>query len=329
MKGLGTLLKYMSRHIYIYVFLVLSLLLLSCDNDDGSGNGYPDLFNFEHVPFDDINNSDDSGNSNDNGSDIDPNKKDDIDVPPERVPIDQVTEANYNSYDNEKVEWSFKRQLGNIQSGTYEPFKINDYNAYYLNPHVTEEDKVIYLTFDCGYENGFTPTILDTLKKHGIKAMFFITKHFLRDKPEYVTRMKEEGHMVGNHTQNHPSLPTLSMDKLKDEVLGLEDLMLEQTGYTLDFYLRPPMGEYSKRTLKVLQDLGYRTIFWSIAYVDYDIENQPGKAYVLEHFTKYHHNGAIPLLHNVSESNTEALDELILYLKAEGYRFGTLDELEY
>lgn len=246
---------------------------------------------------------------------------------PTRVPEDEITDSRYSSYDNTKYSWSFRREKNNIPSGTYEPFKINDYNAFYMNTNVSDDDKVIYLTFDCGYENGYTSSILDTLKKHDAKAMFFVTKQFLKESYDLVIRMKEEGHMVGNHTLNHPSLPTLTIDKLKDEVLGCKEFMKEKTGYDIDMFIRPPMGEYSERTLKILGDLGYTTIFWSIAYLDYDVNKQPGKEYVINHFKEYHHNGAIPLIHNVSQSNAEALDEVLTNLESEGYRLGTLDEL--
>ena len=133
--------------------------------------------------------------------------------------------------------------------------------------------------------------------------------------------------MVGNHTTTHPSMPDLSIDELKKEITECADYMYEQTGYEMDPYLRPPMGEYSERTLKLTQDMGYQSIFWSIAYKDYDAENQPGKQYVIDHFATYHHNGAIPLIHNTSQSNMEALDEVLTLLEEAGYRFGTLDEL--
>lgn len=240
---------------------------------------------------------------------------------------DEIAEGIYKDLDNTNYGWSIKRSDNNEPTGTYESFDINEYNAFYLNKDVYDEDKVIYLTFDCGYENGFTPSLLDTLKKHNAKAMFFITKYFLTENIDLVKRMKEEGHLVGNHTMNHPSLPTISLEKLKEEVYGLEDLMKEHTGYDLNLFIRPPKGEYSKRTLKILEDMGYTTIFWSIVYVDYDIADQPGKDFVVKHFKSYHHNGAIPLMHNVSESNAEALDDVLTYLELQGYRFGTLDEL--
>ena len=143
-----------------------------------------------------------------------------------------------------------------------------------------------------------------------------------------VKRMKEEGHLVGNHTVRHLSSPDLTPEELKVELDTVANMMLELTGYEIDSFFRPPMGEYSKRTLQVTKDLGYKSIFWSIAYYDYDVNDQPGKEYVVDHFKTYHHSGAIALLHNVSESNTQALEDVILLLKAEGYRLASLEELE-
>lgn len=231
--------------------------------------------------------------------------------------------ASYDSLPNEKNAWWFKRNTEHQRSGAQDKIDIEKYDAYYLG----KDEKVIYLTFDCGYENGFTPQILDTLKKHNAKAIFFVTKTFIRDNIDLVKRMKEEGHFVGNHTCSHPSMPTKSSEEVIKEITECAAYMKEQTGYEMDPYIRPPMGEYSERTLKISQDLGYKTIFWSIAYLDYDVNNQPGKDYVVEHFKKYYHNGAVPLIHNVSKSNTEALDEVLTFLEQQGYRFPNVDEL--
>lgn len=233
--------------------------------------------------------------------------------------------GDYGSYPNDKYAWWFVRNTDHTQSGCQQDFDFSQYGAYYLNRNCT--DNVIYFTFDCGYENGYTNQILDILGANDVKAMFFVTKGFIKDNPDLVKRMKAEGHMVGNHTVTHPSMPGLSVDELKQEIQENAAYMKEATGYDMDPYLRPPMGEYSQRTLKLTQDMGYKTIFWSIAYLDYDVNNQPGKDYVVEHFRTYYHPGAIPLIHNVSQSNTEALQDVITLLRDNGYRFGTLNEL--
>ncbi len=243
----------------------------------------------------------------------------------EIMPEPTTAVSDYESFSNEKYAWWFKRSTEHEQSGCQKDFDISQYNAYYLSPDV--QDKAIYLTFDCGYENGYSPIILDTLKKENVKAAFFVTQTFIRDNVELVKRMKEEGHLVCNHTVTHPSLPELSVDEVKEEILTCQQYMKEATGYDMDRYVRPPRGEYSQRTLQASRDLGYKTIFWSIAYLDYDVNNQPGAGYVVEHFSKYHHPGAIVLMHNVSSANAQALPEVIQLLKAEGYTFKSLNEL--
>ena len=233
--------------------------------------------------------------------------------------------VNYESLSNEKKAWWFKRNKEHQPSGADDSIDLKSYDAYYLG---NTEEKVIYLTFDCGYENGYTETMLDILKKHNAKACFFVTQTYIRDNPEIVKRMKEEGHQVGNHTVTHKSQPTLSEEEIEKELGTCSSYMKEVIGYDMDPFFRPPMGEYSERTLQITKDMGYKTVFWSIAYLDYDVNNQPGSNYVEEHFRTYYHNGAIPLIHNVSSANCEALDPVLTLLEKEGYRFCTLYELE-
>ena len=248
---------------------------------------------------------------------------------PTATPIPTPIEiGKYAEYDNTKYEWWFRRNTTHEQSGSGEGFDIDPFDAYYVDEQVTDEDKVFYLTFDCGYEMGFTPGILDVLKKYNAPATFFVTQSFLKSHPDYVKRMKEEGHLVGNHTVKHLSMPDMTTEEIQNELATVANTMLELTGYEIDSFFRPPMGEYSKRTLQVTKDLGYKSIFWSIAYYDYDVNDQPGKEYVINHFRDYHHNGCIALIHNTSESNAQALDEVLQLLLNEGYRFGSLEELQ-
>ncbi len=233
-------------------------------------------------------------------------------------------QSEYESISNQLEAWWFKRNDQHLPSGCQDNFDIEPYHAYYVNE--AAEDMVIYLTFDCGYENGYTANILDTLKEQNVKAVFFVTQTYIRDNPELVIRMKEEGHLVGNHTITHPSMPGLSTEEIKEEILGCASYMKEATGYDMDPYIRPPKGEYSERTLQVSEDLGYCTVFWSMAYLDYEVDNQPTPDYIVQHFDKYCHPGAVPLLHNVSSSNAQALFQVILNLREAGYRFGTIDE---
>lgn len=241
---------------------------------------------------------------------------------------DIASSRDYNGYPNTKYSWWFKRNKEHKQPEAQKEVNLGLYDAFYIDEAVkdTDKEKVIYLTFDCGYENGYTPKMLDILKKHKAIATFFVTKPFIKDEPDLVKRMKKEGHLVGNHTVHHPSMPEKSARDNKLELLECAEYMKEATGYEMDKVMRPPMGEYSERTMRITKDMGYKTIFWSMAYLDYDVNNQPGADYVIEYYKNNHHNGAIPLIHNVSSSNAEALDQVLTFLEGEGYKFGsTLD----
>lgn len=239
----------------------------------------------------------------------------------ERVIVDNT---DYSVISNKLYSWWFKRNDNHEKSGCQEDFDITTYQAYYTVP---VSEKIIYITFDCGYENGYTADILDTLKEEQVPAAFFVTQTFIRDNVELTKRMKEEGHLVCNHTVTHPCLPEKSIEQQQQELLTCEQYMKEATGYEMDLFFRPPKGEYSERTLQMAKDLGYTTIFWSMAYLDYDVNNQPTSSHVVEHFEKYYHPGAIPLMHNVSVANRDALKQVIQNLKKEGYSFGTLYDL--
>ncbi len=241
---------------------------------------------------------------------------------------------SYNSYSNEKLSWYIKRDKEHGPSGCDDTLELSEYCAYYLDKRVWEEnsdkqqEKIMYFTFDCGYENGYTEQMLDILKEENVPACFFLTQTYIRDNIDIVKRMKSEGHQVGNHTITHPCLPNTSYEEIVHEINGCAEYMKEATGYDMDPYFRPPSGDYSARNLAIARDLGYKNIFWSIVYLDYDVNNQPGSDFVIEHFKKYHHNGAIVLMHNCSSSNAAALKTVIQNLKAEGYRFASLNELE-
>lgn len=236
-----------------------------------------------------------------------------------------VDDTDYTTYDNTLYSWWFKRNDNHEKSGCQEDFDIIQYDAHYT---VSVSEKKMYITFDCGYENGFTPDILDVLKQEEVPAAFFVTQTFIRDNIDLVKRMKTEGHLVCNHTVTHPSMPSKSIEEQKKEIMDCENYMKEATGYEMDLFFRPPKGEYSQCSLQVAKDLGYTTVFWSMAYLDYDVNNQPSKQHVVEHFRKYYHPGAIPLLHNVSQANHDALQEVIQDLKEEGYTFGSLYDLQ-
>jgi len=233
---------------------------------------------------------------------------------------------DYSKYSTYPYSWYMVRQKNHkkTRGGVPAGWNLNDKGAWYLNSDTKE--KVIYLTFDCGYENGYTGKILDTLKKHKAHAIFFVTGEYIKERPDLIKKMKEEGHLVGNHTMHHPNLANCQVSQIKSEITETAKLMKKLTGYDMDLFVRPPAGGYSEQSLAVLKDMGYHTMFWSMAYCDWDANAQPGKQYVIDHFNRYCHPGAMPLMHVVSKSNAEALDTVLTNLEKAGYRFGTVDE---
>lgn len=202
---------------------------------------------------------------------------------------------------------------------------LKQFDAYYAQD---TDDKVIYLTFDAGYENGNTPAILDALKKHSAPAAFFLVGNYLETSPELVKRMVAEGHTVGNHTYHHPDMSKISTpETFSKELTDLEDLFLQITGQPMEKYYRPPQGKYSEANLQMAKDLGYRTFFWSLAYVDWYEDRQPSHEEALNKLTSRIHPGAVVLLHSTSKTNGEILDELLTRWEEMGYRFGRLSDL--
>ncbi|NPV88038.1 polysaccharide deacetylase family protein [Coprothermobacteraceae bacterium] len=227
--------------------------------------------------------------------------------------------------DNTKYGWGLRVLSGHRtpEIGSKAQSLVNTYRAIFTGD---TSKKVVYLTFDEGYEAGHTGQILDILKDNGVEAAFFITGTFLKSNPELVARTAQDGHIIGNHTVNHPSLPTLNYDEFFNEVVGLAQDYQQQTGRAMS-YLRPPRGEYSERTLCMARVLGYRTVFWSIAMADWvPLKGGPEEAYTT--VMSRLHPGAVILLHAVSPDNVQILDRLIKDIRAEGYEFGTLDEVE-
>ena len=203
--------------------------------------------------------------------------------------------------------------------------QLKQYDAVYLGDTGRQ---VIYLTFDAGYENGCTGKILDTLKKHEVPAAFFLVGNYIEKNADLVRRMVSEGHIVGNHTMHHPDMSQLSdLDSFSKELTDLEVLFKETTGKELPKYYRPPQGIYSENNLKMAKELGYRTVFWSLAYADWNNDSQPTKEQAFEKLLPRIHNGAVVLLHSTSQTNAEILDELLTRWKEMGYSFGTLEDL--
>ena len=188
--------------------------------------------------------------------------------------------------------------------------------------------KMIYLTFDAGYENGCTEKILDILKKHNVPAAFFLVGNYMERNPDLVRRMVNEGHIVGNHTMHHYNMEKISDPAaFAEELQELEKLFLDITGKELPKYYRPPQGTYSLENLKNAQSLGYKTVFWSLAYVDWNNDSQPTKEQAFSKLLPRIHNGAVVLLHSTSKTNAEILDELLTKWKEMGYSFSSIDEL--
>ena len=217
------------------------------------------------------------------------------------------------------------RQEGAPPIGNAGKDQLRQYQAAYIGD---VGEKVLYLTFDAGYENGWTAKILDTLKEKQVPAAFFLVGNYIQRSPDLVRRMAEEGHIVGNHTMHHYDMSKLS-DKaaFSKELTDLEALYKETVGQELPKFYRPPQGIYSEENLKMAQELGYKTVFWSLAYVDWNNDAQPTKEAAFAKLLPRTHNGAVVLLHSTSKTNAEILGELIDKWKAEGYRFGTLEEL--
>lgn len=203
--------------------------------------------------------------------------------------------------------------------------ELAQFDAWYAGNTV---DKVIYLTFDCGYENGNTPAILDALKKHQVPATFFVVGNFVSDNPELVKQMLAQGHTVGNHTSHHPDMSKISdLASFQKEITELEDVFREVTGTEISKYYRPPQGKYSESNLNMAQQLGYQTFFWSLAYVDWYENDQPTKEEAFEKLLGRIHPGAVVLLHNTSSTNGAILDELLTKWEEMGYTFGKLENI--
>ena len=240
-------------------------------------------------------------------------------------PSDSAIQVTTDGLDNRSHGWGFKREKNaapGISQSTRDLFAR--YDAYYLG---NNSQKYLYLTFDEGYENGYTAKILDILRDNGVPAAFFITGPYLNEQKELVQRMVDEGHIVANHTINHPSMPKVEDDTLTQEISELATRFQADYGVEMPKYFRPPMGEYSERTLSLTQQLGYKTIFWSSAYVDWDVKKQKGVDNAFKMVTSQFHNGSIILLHAVSKDNADALDRIIKEAKEQGYEFKSLDEL--
>ena len=237
-----------------------------------------------------------------------------------------VIETSSDIISNKKIEWGMKRNKEHNQPDVGEDRRkiLEENNGICLG---NKDEKIIYLTFDEGYEAGFTSKILEILKENEVKATFFITAHYLNTNEELVKQMIEENHIVANHTVNHESMSSLTEEEIKSEVMDLHTAIYQKFGYEMK-YIRPPKGEFSEKSLKYTNNLGYKTIMWSFAYEDWDENNQPNEEKAKEKILENLHNGEIMLLHGNSKTNTDILDEVIKKSKEMGYSFKSLDEFE-
>lgn len=200
-------------------------------------------------------------------------------------------------------------------------FESNNYNAFCLD--TKSKEKVLYLTFDCGYENGYTEKILDVLKEKNVNAAFFCTLPQVKENPELIKRMIDEGHIVGNHSVTHPSFAEISENQMRDEIVTMDEYLRTNFNYS-EPYFRFPKGEYNEAALDVVNSLGYTSVFWSLAYSDWDLNKQKGADFAYETVVSRLHSGAVILLHSVSPDNANALGKIIDKAREEGYSFKSL-----
>ncbi|MDF2567727.1 MAG: polysaccharide deacetylase [Oscillospiraceae bacterium] len=244
-------------------------------------------------------------------------------VTSEQQTIAGLDDTTIQSLENTKKGWGQGTNVDKdnrpVSCGEYQT-KYGKYGAVYIG----ENTKKIYLTFDEGYENGYTPKILDALKDKKASAVFFVTYDYAKKNPDLIKRMIAENHIVGNHSYTHPSMPTVTVQKAKEEIQKLHDYVFENFKYKMTLF-RPPMGEYSERTLAITQALGYKSIFWSYAYKDWDPNSQIGAAKAFEKVTKAAHNGVVYLLHAVSKDNAEILPSVIDDLRKKGFEISKFD----
>ena len=236
-----------------------------------------------------------------------------------------ISLANTN-LSTELIAWGFRRGE-NFNQPTLDSKAVKiveKFDGYSIG---NKDKKCVYLTFDAGYEDGYTSNILKTLKENKVTATFFITAHYLNTAEELVLEMIKNGNDVGNHTVNHKCIANLTDEQIKEEVMKLHNALFEKTGYEMK-YFRPPKGEFSEKSLSVIKDLGYTNVMWSSAYDDWNKNNQGRVEYGKKKILDNLHNGAIILLHSTSEDNMNMLDDLIKQIKQRGYEIKSLDEFE-
>ncbi|MYL71557.1 delta-lactam-biosynthetic de-N-acetylase [Halobacillus litoralis] len=221
--------------------------------------------------------------------------------------------------------WGFsKKKDGSVPDvGRYGPM-IEKYDGFYVDP---SGDPIVYLTFDNGYEQGYTGQVLDVLKDKGVPATFFVTGHYIESAPDLLKRMAKEGHLIGNHSWSHPDFTKVSKGKMKQELERVDEAVKELTDQEVMTFVRPPRGTFNEETLGWAKEFGYTHAFWSLAFVDWETDKQQGWEYAYRSVIDQIHPGAVILLHTVSQDNAEALAQLIDELRKRGYSFGSLNDL--
>ena len=235
------------------------------------------------------------------------------------------------SADETAHSWYVTRNKDHRQPAADPAFlKMDHEGTFYVDTHSATcgDGKVAYLTFDAGYENGNVEKIVDILNEEGATGAFFVLTHFIRRNGALCKKMQESGHLLCNHSDRHKDMSCMGKEAFSKELCAVEDACMEATGKPLSKYFRPPEGRYSEKTLALAREFGYKTVFWSFAYADWDNEDQPPKDASLRKIKDNLHPGIILLLHPTSDTNVQLLRELIRDMKAEGYRFASLDELE-
>ncbi|MFC0557495.1 delta-lactam-biosynthetic de-N-acetylase [Halalkalibacter alkalisediminis] len=230
-----------------------------------------------------------------------------------------------SAYSNTVYNWSYKPEKDNKPVTTEPEYldMLERANGFFIGDTTQKE---LYLTFDNGYENGYTEKVLDVLKEKEVPAAFFVTGHYLNDATDLVKRMVDEGHIVGNHSWHHPSLPGVGDGRLMSELNKVRERFTEITGVKEMNYLRPPRGQFSERSLMLSEKLGYTNVFWSMAYKDWEVDKQKGGDYAYNQIMKRIHPGAVMLIHSVSSDNAEALPRVIDDARKQGYVFKSLDD---
>lgn len=240
--------------------------------------------------------------------------------------ISIVQKSNAVKVNSDVIDWGLSyREEHAVPIGNAENENLLTYDACYTSSD--EESNAVYLTFDAGYENGYTETILDTLKESNVKAAFFLTGNYFNTYPDLAKRMFEEGHLVCSHTMTHPDTTLLTKDEFVSQLTDLEKLCRDTTGCSLSKYYRPPSGRFDETTLTYAKELGYKTVLWSVTYLDWDNNNQKSHDEALTTLNKRMHNGAVILLHATSKTNSEILKDFISDVRNAGYEFKTLDGL--